>query len=167
MALWILWEWSAFPCITKSISKPKTPWVWKSNDRELKKAMLKKMWNQKRQPRPPAVDGIQIFAIQETKNNVLWNGHHYQKLNSINSRRPWPPFWFHIFLSLAFFYFLTTTFLHPECFWLEFHFFYRNLPNWGYMVHYIIECSIRVYRSVLQNLSHPHLLEIVPNLKEM
>ena len=60
----------------------KHPKCNKSNGQD-KKATLKKMWNQKGQPRPPAIDGIQIFdnddqftKCWETKNNVLQPGHH-------------------------------------------------------------------------------------------
>ena len=51
---------------------------------ESKKAMMKKMWNQSGQPRPPAVDGIKIFdnddqAVKHYCCLQLQPGHHYQK----------------------------------------------------------------------------------------
>ena len=42
-------------------SQPNTPSVKKVAAKNLKRAMLKKMWNQNRQPRPPAIDGIKNF----------------------------------------------------------------------------------------------------------
>ena len=42
-------------------SQPKHPWYKKAAAKYLKKAMLKKMWNQNGLPRPPAVVGIKIF----------------------------------------------------------------------------------------------------------
>ena len=46
-----------------------------------------------------------------------------KNLNSINSTRPWPPFWFHIFFSLTFFSsWLLLAFLHPG-----FHFFFMYI----------------------------------------
>ena len=42
-------------------SQQKHPWCKKIAAKNLKKAMLKKMWNQNGWQRPPAVDGIKSF----------------------------------------------------------------------------------------------------------
>ena len=42
-------------------SQPKHPCCKKVVAKNLKKAMLKKMWKQNGWPRPPAVDGIKVF----------------------------------------------------------------------------------------------------------
>ena len=47
--------------VMEKISQPKHPWCKKSCGQESKKAMLKKMGNQNRRPRPSGIDGVKIF----------------------------------------------------------------------------------------------------------
>ena len=97
--------------------------------------------------RSPAFNGIQTFDNddQAAKHcSVLQTGHHYQKFEYHRQQEALvAPFYF-TFFSLAFLSSWLQFLLHPGCFWLGFHFFFEKLLS-GYMVHYIIECSIRVY----------------------
>ena len=111
-----------------------TPSVKKLQPR-IGKGHAEKKWNQNGQPRPPAIDGNKIFDNDDQaakhycclpltssswQATVMFCGLVIiKKINSINNRRPWSPFWFHIFqhgLSR----FLAITFLCQGCFGWDF-----------------------------------------------
>ena len=56
-------------------SQPKHSWNKKVAAKNLKKAMLKKMWNQNGWPRPPTVNGIKIFD----NDDQVAKQYHYKK----------------------------------------------------------------------------------------
>ena len=53
-------------------SQSKHCWCKKVAAKNLKMAMLKKMWNQNGWPRPPAVDGIKIFDNDDQATTHYW-----------------------------------------------------------------------------------------------
>ena len=66
----------------------------------------------------------QLFkAIVVGNSNVLQHGNHYQKFNSITSRRPWPPILISHLFHHDLFQILVCNFFTPVVFWLRFHFF--------------------------------------------
>ena len=88
------------------------PGVSKVVARNLKKAMLKKMWKPQTLLFP-----ANCSKLVAGNSNVLWPGYHYQNLIlSTAGDRPWLPILISHLFQHGFFWFLPTTFFIPGCF---------------------------------------------------
>ena len=67
------------------------------------------------------LQNITVATLLAGNSNVLRPGHHYQNLNSINSRRPWLPILIsHLFQHSLFLDSWPQLFLHQGCFGWDF-----------------------------------------------